>query len=98
MKIEQNLQLCKLFDAYGALLSQSQRDVLGDYLLFDLTGSEIAENKNISRQAVKDSVNKAIKKLEKLEKSLHFVEKIDKITEELQDVKNQLSLSKSREK
>ncbi len=89
MEIEKNIKLGKLFDAYGAILSQSQQDVLGEYLYYDLTGSEIAENKNISRQAVKDSLKKAIKKLEELEGRLHFVEKVETLTNEIEALRRQ---------
>ncbi len=89
MEIEKNIKLGKLFDAYGAILSQSQQDVLGEYLYYDLTGSEIAENKNISRQAVKDSLKKAIKKLEELEGRLHFVEKVEALTNEIEALRRQ---------
>ncbi len=88
MEIEKNIRLSKLFDAYGAILSQSQQDALGDFLLYDLTGSEIAENKNISRQAVKDSIKKAIKKLEELEGKLHFVEKVETLTNEIEALRS----------
>lgn len=88
MEIEKNIRLSKLFDAYGAILSQSQQDALGDFLLYDLTGSEIAENKNISRQAVKDSIKKAIKKLEELEGKLHFVEKVEMLTNEIEALRS----------
>jgi hypothetical protein len=89
MEIEKNIKLGKLFDAYGAILSQSQQDVLGEYLYYDLTGSEIAENKKISRQAVKDSLKKAIKKLEELEGRLHFVEKVETLTNEIEALRRQ---------
>lgn len=88
MEIEKNIRLCKLFDAYGAILSQSQQDALGDFLNYDLTESEIAENKNISRQAVKDSIKKAISKLEELESKLHLFEKIQSLTKEIENLKN----------
>ena len=89
MKIEENVLMCKLFDAYGALLSQTQREVIGDFLLYDLTGSEIALNRNISRQAVKDTISKAVAKLEHFENLLHFVEKFELVTKENERLKNQ---------
>lgn len=89
MEIEKNIKLSKLFDTYGAILSKSQQDALGDFLYFDLTGSEIAENKKISRQAVKDSIKKAIAKLEELEGKLHFVEKVESLTKEIEALKSQ---------
>lgn len=85
MKIEDNLYVTKLFDAYGPLLTESQSAILQDYLIFDLTGSEIAENKQISRQAVKDAIDKAKVKLVEFESKLHFVEKLEVLERALSD-------------
>ncbi len=87
MSLEKNIRLSKLLDAYGAILSQSQREAVSDFLLYDLGFSEIAENKNISRQAVKDSIQKAISKLEELEEKLGLVERIDALTKEIEKLK-----------
>ena len=59
MKVEENIYLAKLFDAYGVLLSEGQQKIMSFYLNDDFTISEIAENLNISRQAVMDSISKA---------------------------------------
>ena len=87
MKLEENIMLSRLFDAYGALLSQSQQDIMNDYLLFNLTNSEIAENRKVSRQAVKDAVSKATKKLEEFENRLGFLKKVDIMEEESEKLK-----------
>ncbi len=91
MKIEENLLLSRLFDAYGELLSQSQKDIMNDFLFFNLTNSEIAENRNVSRQAVKDAIDKASKKLAEYEDKLHFLAKIDAL-------ERQIDLNKGRKK
>ncbi len=83
MKIEENIHLSKLFDAYGTLLSPVQQDIISQHLFDDFTGSEIAENKNISRQAVKDALRKAINKLEWYEDKLHFLEKTELYEKEI---------------
>ena len=87
MKLEENIMLSRLFDAYGALLSQSQQDIMNEYLLFNLTNSEIAENRKVSRQAVKDAVSKATKKLEEFENRLGFLKKVDIMEEEIEKLK-----------
>jgi len=87
MKIEENVRLCRLFDLYNPLLSEAQQDILNDYLLFNLTNSEIAENRGVSRQAVKDAITKATKKLEDLEKRLGFLAKVDIMEEEIDKLK-----------
>ncbi len=77
MSLENNLLLGTLFDLYGPLLSKAQRGMMEDYLLKDLTISEIAENQGISRQAVKDAVSKAEKKLKEYESKLGFLKRLN---------------------
>lgn len=91
MKVEENIILNKLFDAYGKLLSEGQQDIMSSYLSFDLTVSEIAENLGVSRQAVMDSVRKAEKKLLKYEEKLGFVKKIEMLEKENAILKEKLS-------
>ena len=91
MKVEEKNRLIKLFDAYGALLSDGQAEVMAYYINFDFTVSEIAENLGVSRQAVKDSVNKAVKKLYEYEEKLAFVEKTDQLSAQIENLQKQLS-------
>lgn len=91
MKVEENIILNKLYDAYGKLLSDGQQEIMASYLSFDLTVSEIAENMGVSRQAVKDSVSKAEKKLYAVEESLGLLKKIEFLEEENEMLKKQLS-------
>ncbi len=88
MKVEENILLSSLYDAYGPLLSAGQRRVIESYLIDDLTISEIAENLHISRQAVLDGINKAEKKLYSLEKKLNFVSRIHSLEKEIENLKN----------
>ena len=91
MKVEENIYLAKLFDAYGALLSDGQKTMLSYYLDDDYTITEIAENLGISRQAVMDSITKAEKKLHAYEEKLQFVKKVDMLSEENAFLKEKLS-------
>lgn len=88
MKVEENVYLCKLFDAYGALLSSGQREILSLYLNDDLTLSEIAENLKISRQAARDSITKAELKLKSFEEKLCFLKKLEKLEKEIESLKS----------
>lgn len=90
MKVEEQLYYSELFDAYKPLLTQSQCNVIEDYLNGNLTVSEIAENHSITRQAVKDMVNKSLKKLEECERKLHFVEKIDILEKKIEVLEKQI--------
>lgn len=91
MKVEENIFLAKLFDAYGALLSEGQRIIMSFYINDDYTITEIAENLKVSRQAVMDSISKADKKLRSYEEKLQFVKKIDALSEENIKLKEKLS-------
>ena len=91
MKVEENIILNKLFDAYGQLLSKGQQEIMSCYLNYDLTVSEIAENQGVSRQAVMDSVNKAEEKLSMYEKKLGFLARIEGLEKENEMLKNKLS-------
>lgn len=92
MKIAENIYLGKLYDAYGKLLSQSQGQVMDKFINDDLTVSEIAEILGISRQAVKDSLSKAERKLKDLEEKLAFVSKLEKLEEENDLLKQKLKI------
>ena len=91
MKVEEKNILIKLFDAYGGLLSEGQKEIMASYINYDFTVSEIAENLGISRQAVKDSVKKAEQKLYDYEKKLMLVKRIENLIEENEKLKKKLS-------
>lgn len=91
MKIAENIYLGKLYDAYGALLSPSQMQVMDKFINDDLTVSEIAEILGISRQGVKDSLSKAENKLKGFEEKLSFVKKLEALEEENDRLKQKLS-------
>ncbi len=95
MKVEENIKLAQLFDAYGELLSEGQKKILSSYLYDDLTVSEIAENLSVSRQAVMDSVTKAEKKLYAYEDKLEFLKKLDALVKENEELKKELNLIKN---
>ena len=59
-----------LLDAYESLLSSSQKETLSLYFRFNLSLSEIAEEKGISRAAASDALTKGVKKLHHYESCL----------------------------
>ena len=75
MVLDDNIRLCLLNDFYGSLLTDNQQSILNDYLNLGITLSEIAENKDTTRQAVLDTIKKATKKLEWYESKLGMVSK-----------------------
>ena len=73
--MDERLRQAYLFDFYGEMLNEHQRQIYEDYILNDLSLSEIAGEEGISRQAVQDMVKRCSKKLEDYEAKLHLVEK-----------------------
>jgi len=77
--VEQTL----LFDFYGELLTEHQRSIYEDIVLNDLTYSEVAEVRNISRQGVHDLIKRCNKILSGYEEKLHLVAKFLTIKEKV---------------
>ena len=87
MKLIKDEYLAKLFDIYGNLLSGGQKDVMIDFINNDLTISEIAENNQISRQAVFDAIKKSVSKMRTMEETLKFCDKISALEAEIEKLK-----------
>ena len=97
VEMEEKLKQAYLYDFYGELLNDHQRNVYEDFYFNDLTLSEIAEEEGISRQGVHDLVKRSARALEEYEKKLHLVdkflnikskvEKIQKLVQEEEDLK-----------
>jgi len=68
--ISKRIELSELLRIYGALLTERQRDILSRRYTDDLSFGEIATEFNITRQAVLNFENKAIRSLRKYEKKL----------------------------
>ena len=88
--MEKHIEVSILWQIYGKLLTEKQYDVLNDYYNNDLSLSEIAENSNISRQAVRDLIKKGETKLFEYEKLLGIMEKTQQNEKTLQDALDKL--------
>ena len=62
-----------LFDYYGGLLTDHQREVYGELVNNDLSLSEIAEEFGITRQGVHDLIKRCDRQLEAYEAKLHLI-------------------------
>ena len=89
--MDEKIKISILCDLYGKLLTEKQFEFLNDYYNNDLSLSEIAENNDITRQAVRDIIKKGENKLFELEEKLLFMEKTMKQEKLLQEVLNELS-------
>lgn len=73
--MEKIVQQGMLYDFYGQLLTERQRQIYEDVVLRDLSLSEIAKEQGISRQGVHDLVRRCDRALEEYEEKLHLVRK-----------------------
>ena len=85
-KFEKTIKYTKLFNLYGALLSNAQQEILNDYFFLDLSISEISENRGISRAAVEDALSKGCKKLDQYEEQVNALEKMARIRSKAQEL------------
>ncbi len=77
-----------LFDFYGELLSEHQRQIFADYTMEDLSLAEISAEYGISRQAVSTMVKRCRKALEDYENRLHLVAKFERIKLMVSEINN----------
>ena len=71
----------ELFEIYCDLLTDKEKENFKDYYFEDLSLSEIADNKNISRAAVQKTIKNVIDKLKHYEDLLHIYENKTLLTE-----------------
>ena len=89
--MEKNVKVSMLCQIYGKILTKKQYQVINDYYNNDLSLSEIAENNNITRQAVRDIIKKGENKLFELEEKLTFMKKTLNQERKLQEILEELS-------
>ena len=82
------LEQALLYDFYGELLNAHQKEIYEQFVLEDLSLSEIAADAGISRQGVHDLVKRCQKTLEGYEEKLHLVEKFLSVKEKVQQIKH----------
>lgn len=96
--MEEKVKISMLCEFYGKLLTEKQYEFINDYYNNDLSLSEIAENNDITRQAVRDIIKKGEKKLFEYEEKLMFMKrtlnqekKIEKALAELTKIQKDYS-------
>ena len=77
--IEKKERINQLFDIYESLLTEHQVQIFQSYYQDDLSLKEIAEDFNISRNAVHDLLKRVEVMLEDYEAKLHLLDKINEI-------------------
>lgn len=86
IKVNDILEQALLYDFYGELLNSHQKEIYEQFVLEDLSLSEIAADAGISRQGVHDLVKRCQRTLEGYEKKLHLVEKFLSIKRNVEEI------------
>lgn len=86
-KLNEKVELSILYDFYGDLLKAHNRQIFEDYILNDLSLSEIADEQGISRQGVHDIVKRCSKQLKEYEEKLGLIKKFDSTKSKVNHIK-----------
>lgn len=90
-KLDEIVWLSILYDVYGELLNPHKKQVFEDYILNDLSLSEIADELKISRQGVHDIVKRCSQELKDFDQKLGLVSKFQSVKDKLEQMKVILS-------
>ena len=89
--MDKKVEISMLCDIYGKLLTEKQFEFINDYYNNDLSLSEIAENNEITRQAVRDIIKKGERKLFEYEEKLLFMKKTITQEQKIQAILSELT-------
>ncbi len=101
------LKQALLYDFYGELLTEHQKEIYSRFALEDLSLGEIAKEAGISRQGVHDIIKRCDRSLAGYEEKLHLVERfmsvkkkigqIDRLLDEYEKSGKRTALKEVRE-
>ncbi len=89
--MDEILKQSLLYDFYGELLTEHQKEIYEQFIVEDLSLSEIAKDAGISRQGVHDLIKRCDKILEEYEEKLHLVEKFLSIKKKVHRINDLLT-------
>ena len=95
--MEEKIEISILLSLYGNLLTETQRKYMELYYNEDLSLSEIGDNENITRQAVRTILVKSKKKLQEYEQNLKFMQK-EKLIKKLLEQIEKTDINKEQQK
>src|SRR5690606_14906870 len=94
-KLKDKVELSILYDFYGELLKDHNKEIFEDYILNDLSLGEIALEQGISRQGIYDIVRRCSKKLRDCEDRLHLVKKFESTKIRINRMKELMEIMKN---
>ena len=97
-KMNKILEQTLLYDFYGELLTEHQKQIYEDVVLNDYSFSEVAAEQGISRQGVHDLIKRCNKILQEYESKLHLVEKFVTIKNQIEEMESSLQNAEEPDK
>ena len=73
MELNKTIEVNNLIDMYGKFLTDKQLNIMTDYFKNDYSLSEIADNLNITKQAVKYALGLATNRLKEFDENLNLI-------------------------
>ena len=77
-----------LFDLYGNLLNEREKEIFALFYEEDLSLQEIADMRNVSKSAIGSAISTINKKLDTYEEKLKFLEKTNLIKNLINELKD----------
>lgn len=87
-RTEEYIHYNKLFDIYGALLNEREKEIFALFYEEDLSLQEIADVRGVSKSAIGSAITTINKKLDTYEEKLGFLNKIntlESLVEKIED-------------
>ena len=81
-----DLRISYLLDFYGEMLTETQREAVDAYYNQDMSLSEIAADRDISRQGVRDAIKRAEQQLTDMEEGLGLCRRFEDMQKKLEAV------------
>ena len=88
MDIATKVELSSLYEIYGNSLTTKQQQIINFCVLQDLSLGEVSDLLNISRQAVKYTLDNATESMLKLENKLKILSKFQNLKQKLTNLYN----------
>lgn len=85
-----NIYYSELFDYYGELFTDKQKEYFIDYYFNNLTLQEIAENSDVSKNAVHKSIKDITEKLDYYESKLKLYSNKQKVLKLIENVDKEI--------
>lgn len=84
--MEEKVRRGRLYDFYGALLSERQREIFEYSVYDDLSLTEIAGLIGITKQGVSDQLKRCTSTMEDMDARLGLCDRFDRIEERLEEI------------